>query len=111
MVYVGAGSHASFFSPGEYLTELALKLPGPVTRTADALRDFWRRTLRQYAGEGAYPEEAGRGGSFLIPCGDYARRDGGSLGPGGRRGRAPARPLADPVPARNRVRRPRVHGR
>ncbi len=29
VIYVGAGSHASYFAQGEYLTELTVPLPGP----------------------------------------------------------------------------------
>lgn len=52
VVYVGAGSHASYYVRGEYLTELELRLPGPIARAADAVHSFWRKTLRQYYGDG-----------------------------------------------------------
>src|SRR5215213_4876566 len=34
VIYVGAGSHASYYAPGEYLTELTLPLPSPLARVA-----------------------------------------------------------------------------
>jgi hypothetical protein len=98
VVHVGAGSHASFYSPGEYLTELELNFPAPIARTTDRMRRFWRRTLRQYAGEAAAPDRDGAPGSFVIPFVDYARGDGLSVGPGGDREWDPPRLIGDPVP-------------
>ncbi len=53
VIFVGAGSHASYFSPGEYLTELELPLTAPLVRLSGRVQKFWRETLRQYTGEDA----------------------------------------------------------
>lgn len=95
VVYVGAGSHASYYSPGEYLTELDLRFPGPMARTTDAIRTFWREKLRQYAGDG---EDADQASSFSIPFVDYARGDGLSIGPGQDREWSTPRLMQHPPP-------------
>jgi len=93
VIYVGAGSHASYYAPGEYLTELDLPLPRPLARTAGALRGFWREKLGQYAGD-----LDGSSGYFHIPFVDYARGDGRTVGPGGDREWDPPRLMLDPPP-------------
>ena len=95
VIYVGAGSHASFFAAGEYLTELEIRLPGPMSRASRAVRGFWREKLRQYSGEGTRTEGAGL---FRIPFVDYARGDGLSLGPGQDREWDPPRLMQEPEP-------------
>jgi hypothetical protein len=82
VVYVGAGSHASYYAPGEYLTELILPLPARLARAAGAMRSFWRKRLGQYAGS---DEEEGASSYLHIPFVDYARGDGLVIGPGGDR--------------------------
>src|SRR5829696_4398995 len=82
VIYVGAGSHASYYAPGEYLTELTLPLPSPLARVTGAIRTFWKTRLGQYVGDG---EEDGGAGYFSIPFVDYARGDGLSVGEGGDR--------------------------
>ena len=99
VVYVCAGSHASRYAPGEYLTELELSLPGPLARTFAAVRSFWRRRLRQYAGGEARPEQNGASSHFLIPFVDYARGDGLSVGPGQDAEWDAPRLMQDPPPA------------
>ncbi len=96
VVYIGAGSHASYYSPGEYLTELALPLPARLARAAGAMRDFWKERLGQYAGDG---EEDGASSYLRIPFVDYARGDGLTIGPGGDREWDPPRLMPDPPPA------------
>jgi hypothetical protein len=93
VVYVGAGSHASYYAAGEYLTELDLPLPRPIARAAEAARSFWRERLGQYTGED------GDGGYLRIPFVDYARGDGLEIGPGGDREWDPPRLILDPPPA------------
>jgi hypothetical protein len=92
VIYVGAGSHASYYAPGEYLTELDLPLPRRLANAAGALRGFWRERLGQYAGE---DEED----YFHIPFVDYARGDGLTIGPGGDKEWDPPRLMLDPPPA------------
>jgi hypothetical protein len=96
VVYVGAGSHASYYSAGEYLTELALPLPTRVARAAGAMRHFWQERLGQYAGDG---EEGGSSSHLYIPFVDYARGDGLAIGPGGDSEWSPPRLMQDHPPA------------
>ena len=96
VIYVGAGSHASYFAPGEYLTELTLPLPSPLARVADAVRSFWKTRLGQYVGD---DEEDEGPGYFHIPFVDYARGDGMTVGEGGDRAWDEPRLIADPPPA------------
>jgi len=93
VIYVGAGSHASYFAPGEYLTELTLPLPSPLARMTEAVRTFWKTRLGQYGGE-----EDGGAGYFSIPFVDYARGDGLSVGEGGDRAWDEPRLITDPPP-------------
>ena len=99
VVYVGAGSHASYYTPGEYLTAVRLPLPSPLAKTATALRLFWRERLRQYAGDGARLEADEEFGYLHIPFVDYARGDGVTIGPGGDKRWDPPRLILDPPPA------------
>src|SRR5215210_429859 len=95
VIYVGAGSHASYYAPGEYLTELTLPLPSPLARVAGAIRTFWKTRLGQYVGDG---EEDGGPGYFSIPFVDYARGDGLGVGEGEDRSWDEPRLIADPTP-------------
>jgi hypothetical protein len=95
VIYVGAGSHASYYAPGEYLTELTLPLPPPLARVAGAIRTFWKTRLGQYVGEG---DEDGGSGYFSIPFVDYARGEGLSVGEGGDRAWDEPRLISDPPP-------------
>lgn len=73
VIYAGAGSHASYFTAGEYLTEIELNVLAPVTR-----RPRWsvcgsapcRKNLTRGASDAAHA-----GGSVLaIPLSTHARR-------------------------------------
>jgi hypothetical protein len=94
VVYVAAGSHASYYAPGEYLTELDLPLPPPLARISRRVRGFWRETLGQYVGGGA-----GEPALFHVPFVDYARGDGLVIGEGGDRAWDPPKVISEPVPA------------
>lgn len=96
VVYVGAGSHASFYAAGEYLTEVRLPLPRSLARAATAVRSFWREKLRQYAGVGGQSGQNGGGGYLRIPFVDYARGDGLTIGEGGDVAWDPPRVLTGP---------------
>ncbi len=80
MVYPGAGSHADYIEPGEYI----MRLPFPGERyihgPLDLLRRVWRDTLDQ-PDPGDLAEMAKR--AFSVPFVDYARGDGIKIGPGG----------------------------
>ena len=95
VIYVGAGSHASYFAAGEYLTELPLPLPRPLARVTHAVRSFWKTRLGQYMED---EEESGGSGYFSIPFVDYARGDGLSVGEGGERSWDEPRLITDPPP-------------
>jgi hypothetical protein len=47
VIYAGAGSHASYFERGEYLTEVPIPALRGLGSFLDVLREFWRDTLRQ----------------------------------------------------------------
>ena len=76
VVNVGAGSHASYFRAGEYMTQQELRVP-------NALRTVINAAGRLLGGGG--------GGERILPIAfiDYARGDGESVGPGCERGWSP----------------------
>lgn len=90
VVYAGAGSHASYFRPGEYLTEVPITLFRPLVRVARALGSFWVRTLRQADTLPVLNE-------ISIPFVDYARGDGLAVGYGQQKAWQPI--VLDPGPA------------
>jgi hypothetical protein len=94
VAYVCAGSHATRYFRGEYLTELAFPLPRAISAVRKILRRFWYVTLRQYADED-YREKPYE--QFTIPFVDYGRGDGWAVGPGQDREWDPPR-LMNPVP-------------
>ncbi len=71
LIYVGAGSHASYFRPGEYQARVNIPLPGWMAFLVRAWNRFWTEILNQAP---ANP--------FRIPFVDYARGDGLRIGPG-----------------------------
>jgi hypothetical protein len=73
VVYAGAGSHASYFRPGEYQAEVPIPAPRRVRRLADSLTKLWRERL----GQG---DETRR--PLRVPFVDFARGDGLEIGPG-----------------------------
>jgi len=73
VVWVGAGSHASYFQQGEYQTKIALPVPNWIRTLARGVSFFWTRILHQ---------AARRGDGLRIPFVDYARGDGNVVGPG-----------------------------
>jgi hypothetical protein len=95
VAYVCAGSHASRYFPGEYLTELAFPLPRVFAAARKVAQWFWYRTLRQYSDEhpSDRPYEL-----FTIPFVDYGRGDGLSVGPGQDKEWNPPRLMMDPLP-------------
>ena len=92
VVYAGAGSHASYFRPGEYLAELEVAFLTPLFRVTTYLRRMLARSLRQ-AGVSVHPVTPT---TLRIPFVDYARGDGPSVGPGQERAWTPV--LLEPVP-------------
>jgi hypothetical protein len=96
VAYVCAGSHATRYSRGEYLTELSFPLPRALAALRRVALRFWYTTLRQYAGENSaeMPYE-----KFTIPFVDYGRGDGWAVGPGQAREWDPPRLMVDPIPS------------
>lgn len=82
VVYIGAGSHASYFKSGEYLSEIVLPFLAPYSRIADHLRRFWYEKLGQFAQEETHGTQTRESSIFRIPFVDYARGDGLTIGPG-----------------------------
>src|SRR5262249_24461151 len=70
----GAGSHASYFMPGEYQAEVPIPVPRRMSGLVQALGRFWRITIGQGEGETRRP--------LRIPFIDLARGDGLAIGPG-----------------------------
>jgi hypothetical protein len=89
VIYAGAGSHASYYAPGEYLAELELPFLAPLVRLVDGLQKVWRRLIRE-SGVAPNGAEHSSFNVFRVPFVDYARGDGRVIGPGGR-------PWAEPV--------------
>ena len=79
VINAGAGSHASYFERGEYLTEVPIPALRGLGSLLDVLRDLWRDTLRQ-------PDpgdlKAALSSALSVPFVDYARGDGLVVGPG-----------------------------
>ena len=77
VIFAGAGSHAAYIEPGEYLQEVPLKLPRALTVVLGAIREFWTVTLRQ----GTRAQTGHEAGLAAVPFIDYARGDGVAIGP------------------------------
>ncbi|HEY7350208.1 MAG TPA: hypothetical protein VH599_17955 [Ktedonobacterales bacterium] len=77
LVYVGAGSHASYYFPGEYLTTAILPYTASLIRLWQGVQRVWARL-----GQGNAPAAGAVPGLFRIPYVDYARGDGLRIGPG-----------------------------
>jgi hypothetical protein len=83
IVYVGAGSHASYFEPGEYLAEVEIPFLAPLARLAERLQKARQSALEEYYGEQVRRQvEQSDVNIFRVPFVDYARGDGHRVGPG-----------------------------
>jgi hypothetical protein len=78
VVYAGAGSHASYFEPGEYVMGIEPEFLRPAQGALKALRKLWNETLGM--GSEAHGDQSGRA-ALSVPFVDYARGDGLSIGP------------------------------
>lgn len=79
VIHAGAGSHAAYFEQGEYMTAAPLPASRVLTGLLEAIRSFWRDTLRQ---DDPGDLATSLTGALSIPFIDYARADGLSIGPG-----------------------------
>lgn len=78
VIYAGAGSHGSYFEPGEYMMAVEPSFLTPLKNALNAARKFWTETLRQ--GDPAAARRIER--LLSVPFVDYARGDGVGIGPG-----------------------------
>lgn len=78
VIFVGAGSHASYFEQGEYLMQVELGFLKPVRRGLQNLQRFWNSVLRQ----SSLASEERMIDLFSLPYIDYARGDGLVIGAG-----------------------------
>ena len=76
LVYAGAGSHANYFFPGEYMPAVPVPFTQPIAQLWLQVRRIWARL-----GQGNEPVPARYGSGFRIPFIDYARGDGLRVGP------------------------------
>ncbi|MFN8558573.1 MAG: DUF4200 domain-containing protein [Dehalococcoidia bacterium] len=79
VIFIGAGSHAAYFRPGEYVLEVELKFLQPVIRAVRIGRRIWRDVLRQGEADTLVRRIEGL---LRVPFVDYARGDGRVIGPG-----------------------------
>ena len=96
VVYAGAGSHASYFLPGEYVMSVEPSPFHPIRKALDWISNFWSNSLGQGA-DNAQNEESTTHGLVSIPFVDYARGDGVRIGPDQDDGWTPIL-IADDVP-------------
>jgi hypothetical protein len=80
VVYSGAGSHASYFLPGEYVMATEPSALRPLKNALRLINKWWREKLRQGMQETDPARNLTAG--FSIPFVDYARGDGLCIGPG-----------------------------
>jgi hypothetical protein len=78
VVYVGGGSHASYFQNGEYLTELSLPFLKPLRTTKKRMDAIFGAFFNE--NEALEDEESEKQHVFTIPFVDYALGDGLSIG-------------------------------
>jgi hypothetical protein len=83
VIYVGSGSHASYYAAGEYLAELELSFLAPFSNMIERVRRFWRNALGHMHDEDVESDHQPHSMKiFRVPFVDYARGDGLTLGPG-----------------------------
>lgn len=88
LVFAGAGSHASYFEPGEYKMSFEPEFLLPVKNAGISLKKLWAEKLGQ--GLTSQNDDTETVGALLsVPFVDYARGDGVRIGPGQKRGWSP----------------------
>lgn len=91
VAYIGAGSHAHYFNPGEYLIEAEVPPMRRFAGAIQAIRGFWAKAVRRETTSGPAVRSI-----LSIPFVEYARGDGLSIGPG--QDREWQAVLLDPLP-------------
>jgi len=86
VIYAGAGSHAAYLEPGDYLLSFQAKPLKPLEEAFQLLHRFWRDVLKQGEARGLAEEVHGL---VTVPFVDYARGDGLAIGPGQTAGWSP----------------------
>lgn len=81
VIYVGAGSHASYFRAGEYMTELPMPFLSPVIRIIERIQNMWRKLVSESYDEETQEHESKLLNILRVPFVDYARGDGLTVGP------------------------------
>ena len=81
VIYAGAGSHASYFTPGEHLAELEVPIFAPVSRIFRQFAAWWNRFSNQ-KNTANNPLQIQEIIALRVPFIDYARGDGLVFGPG-----------------------------
>ncbi len=80
VVYVGGGSHASYFQTGEYLTQISLPFLKPVRNFFSGFEKFFNQLFKEKNMIGRH--DTGHSQAFSVPFVDYALGDGVCIGPG-----------------------------
>ena len=82
VIYTGAGSHASYYTAGEYLVELEVPLLTPFARLFGQAQNLLREKMGLYYNNDIPAKDEKSATIFHLPFVDYARGDGVSIGPG-----------------------------
>jgi hypothetical protein len=80
IVYAAAGSHASYYSAGEYLAEIELPFLSPLARGFNSLGKTWSRMMGRRQETNVYAAHNAGVNVLRVPFVDYARGDGLSIG-------------------------------
>lgn len=80
IVYVGGGSHASYFQRGDYLTELSLPFMKPINQVKKRIDTILKGLFRE--GQALEEDEDDTSQVLSIPFVDYALGDGLAIGYG-----------------------------
>lgn len=75
VAYVGAGSHASYYRPGEYLIESEVPFFYRITPMIRKINLFWQTKIRRSIETSNFSDQ-----TLRIPFVEYARGDGISIG-------------------------------
>jgi hypothetical protein len=80
VVYVGGGSHASYFQPGEYLTQISIPFLTPLKSFVNRVEKVFAQVFNEK--QAREDKSSDRINVFRVPFVDFARGDGLCIGPG-----------------------------